>query len=69
MKLSIKVGNEPNVSGVKNARISRYNGESYVFTHRNPHTGELWSDDIGTLVGGNLVFGRWVPSDQVEFAM
>lgn len=43
---------------LESTRIGRYDGKQYVFTHRNPHTGEVWSDDIG----------EWVPSDQVKFA-
>ena len=58
MKTNGRLENTKNVSGVKNARIGRYAGIECVFTHRNPHTGDVWSDDIG----------EWVPSDQVEFA-
>lgn len=58
MKTDDRLESTRNVSGVKNARIGRYDGKQYVFTHRNPHTGEVWSDDIG----------EWVPSDQVKFA-
>ena len=65
MKTNGRLESTKNVSGVKNARIGRYKGKQYVFTHRNPHTGEVWSDDIPDRQGEP---GKWVPSDQVEFA-
>lgn len=38
-------------------RNGYYEGVLLTFTHRNPKTGEVWSDDIG----------EWIPSDSVKW--
>ena len=54
-----------NGSGVFFARRGQYNGGTYTFTHRDPKTGELWSDDIP--VGKNPIeYGKWVPGESVR---
>lgn len=53
-----------NNSNLYNAMYGRYKGKRYVFTHRDPQTGDLWSDDIP--VGKNPVeYGGWVSADSV----
>lgn len=57
-----------NVSGVKNTRRGYYNGNVYLFTHRNPENNKVWSDDIlDKDVEGNYVSGKWVPAEEVKF--
>lgn len=55
----------PNTYGLINARYGYYNGGKYLFTHRNPKTGELWGEDIP--VGKNPIeYGKWVSGDSVR---
>lgn len=56
-----------NDAGVVNARMGRYNGGTYLFTHRDPSNGKLWGEDIPVWSGKTLELGAWVNSDQVEF--
>lgn len=48
-----------------------YGGQTYIFSHRNPQTGEVWSDDIPVVefVKGKpvTVYGDWVPFDSVKW--
>lgn len=50
-----------------------YRGKTYVFSHRNPETGEVWSDDIPDIqfVNGKsvMVYGDWVPFDSVKWVV
>lgn len=48
------------------ARYGRYQGEEYLFTHRNPKNGDLYGEDI-PIVPSSLTHGKWVPSDSVTF--
>ena len=57
--------NVPNQSNVFFARYGIYKGQKYVFSHRDPVTGELWGEDIP--VGKSPVeYGKWVPGDSVK---
>ena len=42
------------------SRIGLYHGNKVTFTHRNPQTGEFWTDDLGK-------DGRWVDSKDISF--
>lgn len=54
-----------NINRLYNARYGYYKGQKYVFTHRDPDTGELWGEDIP--VGKNPTeYGKWVPGDSVK---
>lgn len=48
-----------------------YGGKTYIFSHRNPQTGGVWSDDIPftQFIGSKLVtmYGKWVPFDSVKW--
>ena len=50
-----------------------YGGQTYIFSHRNPQTGEVWSDDIPftQFIGGKPVtmHGMWVPFDSVKWVV
>lgn len=50
-----------------------YGGQTYVFSHRNPQTGEVWSDDIPVVqfIRGKKVtyYGMWVPFDSVKWVV
>lgn len=52
-------------------RNGYYKGKLLTFTHRNPETGEVWSDDIPftQFIGSKLVtmYGKWVPFDSVKW--
>ncbi len=60
----VKVANENNVYFAKKGM---YDGEIYTFTHRDPKSGELWSDDIHVKKTGE--FGKWVSADSVSFKL
>lgn len=51
----------------KFTRIGYYDGAKYVFTHRDPKSGNVWSDDIPVRILNTLTFGKWVPNDQVHW--
>ena len=57
------MSNVKNESGILNARKGRYKGKEYVFTHRDPKNGKAYGEDIPV----GLTYGKWVPSEQVEF--
>lgn len=59
----IGLWNKSNVHGVKNVWSGIFKGKKCLFTHRNPVTGDVWSDDIP--VGKE--FGAWVPFDSVDW--
>ena len=48
-----------------------YGGKTYIFSHRNPQTGEVWSDDIPVVqfINGKKVYfyGAWIPFDSVKW--
>lgn len=50
-----------------------YGGKIYIFSHRNPQTGDVWSDDIPTLQIINnkpvKVYGMWVSFDSVKWVV
>lgn len=50
---------------IKTGRKGRFNGKEYLFTHRNPKTGEVWSDEIKA---GKDEYGKWVASEKVVWA-
>lgn len=55
----------PNINNLYNATYGWYKGKRYVFTHRDPETGDLWGEDIP--VGQDPVeYGKWVPGDSVK---
>ena len=49
-------------------REGMYKGKLYTFTHRNPETSEVWSDDIPVRVDDYMTYGRWVKADSVKWA-
>lgn len=42
------------------SRLGLYKGKGYLFTHRNPHTGEYWTDELGKQ-------GMWIDSKYINF--
>ena len=50
-----------------------YGGKTYIFSHRNPQTGDVWSDDIPNMQIINnkpvIVYGMWVPFDSVKWVV
>ncbi len=42
------------------SRLGLFCGKKYLFTHRNPQTGEYWTDEIGK-------DGMWVDSRMINF--
>ena len=48
-------------------REGMYKGKLYTFTHRNPETGEVWSDDIPVKTDKGNAYGRWVNPDSVKW--
>ena len=48
-------------------RWGKYGGRSYFFTHRNPKNGDVWADLIPVKVGKTIEYGRWVPTDKVQW--
>lgn len=48
-------------------REGMYKGKLYTFTHRNPETGEVWSDDIPVKTDSGNAYGRWVNPDSVKW--
>jgi hypothetical protein len=53
----------------KYTRKGQYGGKTYVFTHRNPQTNEVWSDEIPCRDTTKKVtlFGAWVSSEKVQW--
>ena len=54
---------------IKIGRIGNYGGKDYVFDHRDPKTGEVWSDDL-PIYGGDdgkkiIGYGKWVDPNRV----
>ena len=47
------------------SRLGIYNGKKVMFTHRNPQTGEYWSDEISPYPRSPL--GMWVDSKHINF--
>lgn len=57
---------ERNSAGVYNARQGHWNGGKYVFTHRNPQSGDLYGEDIPEVSdSGHKTYGKWVPAEEV----
>ncbi len=56
VKLMIRIENESNVI---NARYGRYQGNKYLFTHRDPKSGYLFAEDMDPKKD------PWVPSESV----
>lgn len=52
-------------------RWGEYSGQTVFFTHRNPKNGDVWSDDLYTIVttrrGKTKLYGHWVPTDKVKW--
>lgn len=49
-------------------RYGMYAGKKCFFTHRNPKTGVVWSDDINEYVHKvGLIPGRWVNATLVQW--
>lgn len=46
-------------------RKGMYRGHVYVFTHWNPSTNEVWSDDIEN--GPKVPDGAWVRQESVKW--
>lgn len=50
-------------------RVGYYSGKEFFFDHRDPKTGEVWSDDIpvynsdGKVIG----YGKWVDPKKVKW--
>ena len=42
------------------SRLGVFNGKQVLFTHRNPQTGEYWTDEIGKQ-------GVWINSKYINF--
>lgn len=52
----------------KFCKVGTYKGRDYLFSHRNPQTNEVWSDDIFAKNDAGKFFpGAWVPGDSVEW--
>ena len=47
------------------SRVGIYAGKMVTFTHRNPQTGEYWTDDLRKNPKGP--FGMWVDSKDIRF--
>ena len=60
------VGRIQNQSSVRNARYGMVGGKTYLFTHRNPATGDLWAEDVPVHTGDGLTFGKWIKSGSVR---
>lgn len=50
---------------IKIGRAGKYRGKEYIFTHRDPDTERVWSDDIDN--GKNAPPGRWVNPEEVKW--
>lgn len=54
---------------MKIGRKGYYSGKEFVFDHRDPKTGEVWSDDLpiynadGKVVG----YGKWVDPKKIKW--
>ena len=47
------------------SRLGIYNGNKVLFTHRNPQTGEYWTDELRPNAKSPL--GMWVDSKHINF--
>lgn len=47
------------------SRIGIFNGKKVLFTHRNPQTGEYWTDELRQNPRSPL--GKWVDSKYINF--
>ena len=54
-----------NESGIINARYGYWNGLKCLFTHRDPKNAMLYGEDILTKENGKIMYGKWIPSDEV----
>ena len=56
---------------MKIGRTGMYGGKNYVFDHRDPKTGEVWSDDLpvyGSDNGKKIVgYGKWVDPKKIKW--
>ena len=55
---------------MKNARYGLFLDKKYLFTHYNPVTHEVWSDDIPVMTKGNggvFEWGAWLPYDLIKW--
>ena len=55
---------EKNEYGLYNCQKGFFDGQEYTFSHFNPKTNEVYSDDIPF----NDSYGRWVPNDSVTWS-
>ena len=49
------------------SRVGIYAGKNVTFTHRNPQTGEYWTDELRPNARSPL--GMWVDSKEINFDM
>ena len=53
---------------IKNQRCGIYGGQYVVFTHYNPKTHQVWSDDLYDYdIEGHKYYGQWVDYDSVAW--
>ena len=56
---------------MKIGRTGMYGGKNYVFDHRDPKTGEVWSDDLPVYGGDNgkkvVGYGKWVDPKKIKW--
>ena len=57
----VGIENESNVAG---AKYGFAYGHKYLFTHRNPKTGEWWAESCGA---DRDFKGEWIPGDAIRF--
>lgn len=53
-----------NNAGVYNARFGFVGGRKYLFTHRDPKSGEVWAEEC---VDNSKFLGCWMPYEKVTW--